>query len=394
MIKQVVIWGDDHHNALGILRMLGNRGFDVNFIINGHAKLIASASKYCTRYVEIIGLDAGLKYLLENYQDAVNKAVLLFTADRYSETANNNLDLLEPYFYVAGPSRQGVLTELDDKYTMGMLAKECGINIPETILIPQDNPYCIGCYPLILKPCTPTSKDFKTKVVDSELRYKRALKSLVSGKRYVVQKFIHKEADGLVYGCRTWDGITHLSGICVRNRWSDDGCGSFGYITPDIPDTINKQGIVDFLDKIDFRGLFSVEYAICKDASYFYEFNLRNDGTAVLFYQGGANPVLEYVNSCFEIKEDVPTTVNGKHYLINEIWDKFNVKDGVISRSQYEEDVKKATIFFYYDPDDMRPYEIQISNNKKRYLRRIISKSIVNKIRLNIKRKINDRKKK
>lgn len=392
-MKQVVIWGDDHHNALGILRMLGNSGFDVHFIINEHAKLIASASKYCTRYVEIIGLDEGLRYLLENYQDAENKAVLLFTADKYSETANNNLNLLEPYFYVAGPSKQSVLSELDDKYTMGMLAKECGINIPNTILIPHDDPHSMDDFPLILKPCTPTNKDFKTKIVKTEKAYLKAIKSLVPEKRYVVQKFIPKEADGLVYGCRTWDGVTHLSGICVRNRWSDDGCGSFGYITPDIPNTINKQGIADFLEKIDFRGIFSVEYAICKDASYFYEFNLRNDGTAVLFYQGGANPVLEYVNSCFGIKGNVQTTVNGKQYLINEIWDKFNVKDGVISKRQYEEDFKKATIFFYYDPDDMKPYEIQIANSKKRYLRRIISKSLINKIRLEIKKKINGCKK-
>ena len=392
-MKQVVIWGDDHHNALGLLRMLGNHGFDVLFIVNGKAANIATASKYCIKYIEIIGLEAGLEYLLSNYKDAVNKAVLLFTADKYSEMANNKLDLLEPYFYVAGPSEQGVLSRLDDKYVMGMLAKECGIAIPETLLLPQDNPYSISDFPLILKPCTPTSKDFKTKVVNSDAQYQRALKTLIQGKRYVVQKFIHKEADGLVYGCRTWNGITHLSGICVRNRWSDDGCGSFGYITPDIPNTINKQGIIDFLDKIDFRGLFSVEYAICEDASYFYEFNLRNDGTAVLFYQGGANPVVEYVNSCFEIKEDVPTVVKEKQYLINEIWDKFNVKDGVISKKQYEEDFKKATIFFYYDSDDMRPYEIQVSNNKKRYLRRIISKSLINKIRLDIKKRINDKKK-
>lgn len=387
-MNKVVIWGDDHHNALGILRMLGGRNFDILFIINGRAKLIASASKYCTKYVEIIGLDAGLRYLLDNYKDTENKAVLLFTADRYSETANKNLDLLEPFFFVAGPSKQGVLPELNDKYTMGMLAKECSINIPETILLPKDNPYSIGYYPLILKPCTPTNKDFKTKVVDSESRYKRALRTLIPGKRYVVQKFIHKEADGLVYGCRTWDGITHLSGICVRDRWSDDGCGSFGYITPDIPSTINRQGIIDFLDKIDFRGLFSVEYAICKDASYFYEFNLRNDGTAVLFYQGGANPVLEYVSSCFGTKEDIPTTVSGKQYLINEIWDKFNVKDGIISKSQYEEDFKKATIFFYYDPDDMRPYEIQKANSTKRYIIRILKNSYMNKLRRTINKRL------
>lgn len=391
MSRKVVIWGDDHHNALGMLRMLGNHGLEVLFIVNGKSKNIATASKYCTNYIEIIGLKAGLDYLLNNFKDEQNKAVLLFTADMYSEAANTYLDLLEPYFYVTGPMKKGSLLELDDKYYMCMLAKECGINIPETFLIPGENPLNFVNFPLILKPCTPTNKDFKTKIVKTKKDYFRVMKSLIPGKRYVAQKFIHKLADGLIYGCRTYDGKTCLSGICVRNRWSDDGCGSFGYITSDIPKTINTQGISDFLERIEFRGLFSVEFALCEDASYFYEFNLRNDGTSVLFYQGGANPVLAFVNSCFGINENVPTTVSESRVLINEIWDKFNVMDGVVSKNQWEEDFKKASIFFYYDPDDMRPFEIQQANSAKRYIRRIISKSFVNKMRLALKKKIRER---
>ena len=116
-------------------------------------------------------------------------------------------------------------------------------------------------------------KEFKTKIVKNKKQLIRVSKSLNPEKRYVIQPYIKKEADGLVYGCRTWSGRTQLAGICVRNRWGDDGCGSFGYITSDIPDGVCVEGIERFLEKIDFRGLFSVEYALTEDNAYFYEFN-------------------------------------------------------------------------------------------------------------------------
>ena len=142
---------------------------------------------------------------------------------------------------------------------MGQMASECGITIPKTILIPDQPISEMSDFPIIIKPCNPTVKDFKTKIVKNSKRLQKEEKSFPPGKRYVIQEFIKKEADGLIYGCRTWDGKLQLAGICVRNRWGDDQCGSFGYITPDIPDSVCVEGIRRFLEKIDFRGLFSVE---------------------------------------------------------------------------------------------------------------------------------------
>lgn len=388
MSRRIVIFGDDHHNALGLMRMLGDRGFDILFLVNGINNNIATASKYCKKYVVVRNVEDGLSFLYNNYKNRENKAVLLFTADRYSEAANTNLDRLNDYFYVSGPSKMGVLAEIDDKYTMGVLAAECGIKIPETHLIPGFSLETISNFPVIIKPCSPTGKDFKTKIVKDKQHLLKISRTLIRDKRYVVQSFINKEADGLVYGCRTNDGKTILAGICIRNRWGDDNCGSFGYITSDIPSFINQDGIALFLEKIDFRGLFSVEYALTKDEAYFYEFNLRNDGTSVLFYNAGANIALAYVNSCFGIADDVQTKVNGKQYLMHEILDRFNIYDGNVSKKQWLEDKKKVTIYFLYDPDDMKPYEMQKKNETKTFIHHIISRSWINQIRLKIKNRI------
>lgn len=385
-MRKVVIWGDDHHNALGLLRMLGGRGIDILFLTQDKRN-IATASKYCENYKVISNFEESINYLVQNYKDKDNKAVLLFTADKYSEAANKKMNLLKDYFYISGPSKEGVLDSIDDKYTMGLMASECGITTPQTILYPNQSINEVDDFPVIIKPCNPTNKDFKTRIVKTRKQLNKAEKSFVPGKRYVIQKYIKKEADGLIYGCRTWEGKTQLAGICVRNRWGDDECGSFGYITPDIPDSVCKKGIELFLEKIDFRGLFSVEYALTHDNAYFYEFNLRNDGTSVLFYNAGSNLALSFVNSCYGIEEEVPIKVSGKQYLMHEILDMFNIYDGNVSIKQWLEDKKKATLHFLYAPDDMKPYELQKAQTTKKFIHHIISRMWINKLRLKLKNK-------
>ena len=51
---------------------------------------------------------------------------------------------------------------LDDKFVMGKMASECGINIPMTVLGPNASVKDSKEYPII-KPCDPTGKDSKTK---------------------------------------------------------------------------------------------------------------------------------------------------------------------------------------------------------------------------------------
>ena len=386
MKRKVVIWGDDHHNALGLLRMLGNSGFDTLFLVHARKKDVATASKYCGKYVVVPSIETGLSFLMENYSDRDNKAVLIFTADKYSEAANNYLDRLKDFFFVSGPSQPGLLATIDDKYSMSMMAAECGITIPDTILFPETPISSVRSFPAIIKPCSPANKDFKTIIVKNNHQLQKLSKRLKPQKRYIIQSFIHKDADGLVYGCRTWNGETHLAGICVRNRWGDDKCGSFGYITSVIPTSISISGIESFLERIDFRGLFSVEYAITEDKAYFYEFNLRNDGTSVLFYNAGSNLALTFVNSCFGIKEAVPIKVNGKQYLMHEILDRFNIYDGNVTKRQWLEDKSKVTLHFLYDPDDMKPYEVQKAQETKLFIHHIIANTWINKVRLRIKR--------
>lgn len=52
----------------------------------------------------------------------------------------------------------------------------------------------------------------------------------------------------------------------------------------EIPPYINANLIQSFLDRVDFVGLFSVEYLVYQGKAYFIEVNWRNDGTSHLFF--------------------------------------------------------------------------------------------------------------
>ena len=65
-----------------------------------------------------------------------------------------------------------------------------------------------------------------------------------------------------------------------------------------------------------------------------------------------------------------------KKYVINELLDRINIINGVVSKEQWEKDYKQATAFYFYDENDMEPwncakkgmwYKLRISAFLKKY---------------------------
>lgn len=79
-VAKIVIWGADNYNTLGLIRSLKDDRFDVLLLINGEKHGVASASKYCKKYVVTGSVSEGVKYLIENYpvqENVLDRAVLI-----------------------------------------------------------------------------------------------------------------------------------------------------------------------------------------------------------------------------------------------------------------------------------------------------------------------------
>ena len=379
----VIVWSIDDFNTLGLMRELGQNGLNLIFLIKGKAGY-ASKSRYCTNLVEKESIQDGFEYLMKTFADEVCKPILIVSSDEIITFVDQHRHEMEAFFILPGTREQGNIEKYIDKNTMTELAEKIGILCPHSREIKWNSSLDGIKYPCLIKPSHQTEghyNEFKFKICESENELKNTLNFVRHESVFILQQYIPKEKDLLVYGGRLYDGKTIIAGAMIRDRWADSGSSSHGCITCDVPSSANVDKIVEFLEKIDYYGLFSFEYGMLGDKAYFFEVNLRNDGTSHYFFQAGANIPLAYVYSCAGVDySEISTKVKKEAWFIDEVFDIENVIKGVISKVQWSKDMEEATIFKYYDKDDQEPWKVV----KKTRIRQIVRDFVLKRYRLYI----------
>lgn len=375
--NKIIVWSIDDFNTLGLMRELGNAELDMIFLIKGHAGLAAS-SKYCKEYIETDSIEEGYSYLLKNYKDQAFKPIIILAGDDVVTYVDQHREALENHFILPLTTQKGYIEKYIDKNTMTALADEIGMLCPKSVFITKETDIKGVRYPCIIKPSHQKPghyNEFKFKICKNAKVLKRTLRFVRPDSEFILQEYVQKENDLLVYGGRMWDGKTVIAGAFVRDRLTDGGSSSHGYFIPELPCGAEASKIAEFLERIDYHGLFSVEYGLLDNKAYFFEVNLRNDGTSHYFYQAGANIPLAYVYSSAGLDySHIPTKVVGKKWYIDEIYDVENVLTGKISRKQWNREMKEAVLLKYYDKDDMAPYEYAKKGKTKQIVQDIILK--------------------
>lgn len=376
--KKVVIWGVDDYNVLGLCRQFANTEFDVFFIAYRGINGCAVSSRYCNKYVDTNTIEEGYSYLMSQCVEN-EKSVLINSNDLIAEFIDEHRQELENFFTITGTISPGSLKRYDNKFEMCQLAEELGFLVPQTMICKWDTIIDNVKFPCILKPSHQTVgkyNEFKFKICNNIKQLKRTLTFVRHDSEFLLQQYIPKEKDILIYGARMLSGDMCVAGALIRDRFCGTGESSHGLITPKIPPCVDTELIQKYLEKIGYYGLFSVEYGMLSDKAYFFEVNFRNDGTSHFFFQAGANIPLAWAYSSLGLEySNIQTVVSGDYYYMDEIYDVQNVKEGKISKEQWEKERAEATIYKYYSSDDTAPYEVmQRIKNKKLLLGRIVSK--------------------
>lgn len=375
--NKVIVWGADGFNTLGLMRELGNTEIDLIFLIKGRAGF-ASKSKYCNKFIETQTIKDGYDHLLKNYTDEETKPIIITPGDDIITFIDRHKEELEKYFIVTGTSKKGDTERYTDKNNMTALAEEIGILCPRSEPMTKGSDISNVEYPCLIKPSHEKPghyNEFKFKVCKNKRSLKRTLRCVREDSEFILQQYIPKQLDLLVYGGRMWDGKTVIAGAFIRDRWADSGSSSHGYFSKEVPKCADVSKIREFLERIDYYGPFSFEYGMLDDKAYFFEVNLRNDGTSHYFYQAGANIPLAYVYSAAGLDySNIPTEVVGTPWFIDELFDVENVILGKIKRKVWKKDMAEATVFKYYDKDDVAPYEIAKKGKNIQIIKDIILK--------------------
>lgn len=381
--NKVILWGADDFNMLGLLRELGKHGVEIFFLIKGK-KGYAAQSKYCVKCQETRTYQEGYEFLMSAFSNEPHKPLIITSGDGISVFIDQHKDELGKYFIIPGTSRKGELEKYTDKNEMTQLAVEIGILCPESKYCQWDTNIDDIKYPCLIKPSHQKPghyNEFKFKVCKNKKELKRTLKVVRHDSEFILQSCIPKEKDVLVYGARMWDGKTVLAGAFIKDRLAECGSGSHGILTPKIPQSIDTSKISEFLDRIDYHGLFSFEYGLVGNEAFFFEVNLRNDGTSHYFYQAGANLPLAYAMSCAGMDYlQISTSVKENCWYIDELFDCENVINGTLSIKQYKKDKQEATVFKYWDAEDIRPWQYM----RKRRIKKIFQDMLLKRFRVYI----------
>lgn len=135
-MNKVVVIGGDHHNTLGVIRGLGERGVFPDLILVTPSKMTyVDASKYIASQWKINCDDQIVDLLLSQYKDEREQPVIICCSDTSSGVIDDNKDKLTPNFLLPGAENQGQISSLMSKKRMAELAIKVGLNIPQTTYV-------------------------------------------------------------------------------------------------------------------------------------------------------------------------------------------------------------------------------------------------------------------
>lgn len=353
----MVIGGGNHHNALGVIRALGGRGYEVELVTHGSLKKnYVACSKYVTSHIAFTEVSEIPDYLLGRPIGNGKKEVIVSCSDYVTEQLNLHCDSLSKYYIFPGVPEQGKMVALMDKTTMISMAAERGVFAPEVWSLPADKDKVT--FPCITKAHV-SSHGGKSDIVIC--RNKKQFESFLSQNNddLFAQAYIDKLEEVQFIGCSLRGGeeviVPGMSKVLRSQPNTNTGFLEYGPIDPFYNDTVEKAKL--YIKDCQYSGLFSFEIMRGKDDKvWFLEINFRNDGNAWCVTKAGVNLPVIWVKSC--LGEDYSSEIKPakKIVMMPEFQDIKLVLQRKVSLLQWLKDWKRTDFFMEYDKNDPKPF--------------------------------------
>ena len=280
--NKVIVLGGDHHNTLGVIRSLGEKGITPFAVLSAHkSSSFVSRSRYLSRSFHVDDEEDCVRILLDHFSTEREKPVIISCSDKFASILDLNYDKLKDKFYLPNAAKQGELNRLMNKETMGVVAESCGFQtIPSWVIDAETNQIPAGIsYPCITKPLySIKGTKHSIRVCENELDLVKVIDSS-GGSEVQIQRFIDKEAEFQLFGCSINGGSTiAIPGFSKIIRSTQITNTGFLELCPISDFEMDITPVYKFLRKIKFSGLFSIELLEGKNGKkFFMEINFRND---------------------------------------------------------------------------------------------------------------------
>ena len=334
----VVVVGGVHHNALGVIRSLGEAKIPksrITAVLIGHnipRFNIISASIYIDKekVFRVESYEQALRLLVDISKDRKQR-VIVCCSDGAAEIVMNNIELLKNYYKT--PSLLINTDYMMSKDYQCEIAKQVGFNIPESSIVKVTDYHGEWTkFPCITKPIKSSlgAGKLDIHIANSQIELKQYLETIKSD--YIqIQSYIKKKLEYQLIGCSLDDGKTILipGYTDVIRQPFHTNTGYLRY-SPINNFHYNKSAVEKFLKKIGYNGLFSMEFIRSIEGDdYFLEINMRNDGNAYCVKSAGVN--LPYIWCYYQTYGRLPNVkyiIDQPIYFMPETTDlKYGIKD-------------------------------------------------------------------
>lgn len=362
-MKGLIIIGCNDYNTLGCVRCFWQKGVDFTLLlVSCEKRNVILKSKAVKDYVLVSSEEDAVQWLLEHINEA-NGTVLLPTSDKAESLIDLHSEELGKCYSFPHAKQQGDVTRMMDKNVQVEMAQQVGLNVPKTVYYKRGDPIPLDIvFPAIVKQERSTEgRKRKMLVCKDERDLKIAIEHLPETNDFLIQQYVKRDYELLLIGCRLNNGKNWIPAVFKKERWMlKGGDGSYGIISTRVPDyfiEINKVQLL--LEKMDYYGPFSIEFGVEQGKPYFYEVNMRNDGTSHYYYSLGVNvPYIYYIDRLGNLRVSDLEVRELEHSFIDEFGDMRNMFHG-LSLHRWIYDLHKAKAYKYYWEGDNRPFLAQ-----------------------------------
>ncbi len=378
LCNNVIIFGNAHHNTLGLVRSLGEKGIrpilllepcDLNFCF-------VRFSKYIEKIHYLKNVEDGLAVLRNEYWNEIEKPIILNAGDSSICLLDAHYNELKDHFHIFNAKgEQGRINFFMNKANQFPVAERCGLNLIKTWHVKNGGDTLNDItYPCLIKGNNSTTSSKGNMHICSSRE--ELEKKLQNGVDCLVQEYIEKDCELDVVGF-SWNHGEHVHLVAAVNKLRETLTRQSDYIRlEDLKEhpSLNPERMKQFVKEIGYEGIFSIELLKKRNKYYFLEMNLRNDGVCWLYTVAGINYPWMWVNYCLGnlIAEKYSALKIKKQLYLMQEDDRYNIWDGKVTLWRWILDFLRTDAYFVLNWHDIKPFMFRTYVHIRQALKKVL----------------------
>lgn len=365
-----IVIGEEHYNPLGVIRSLGMVGINPVFIAIKGKSEVASKSKYIKENIYVSDFHDAYDALKEKFIGLKEKPFVITTDDNIQSLLDEHYEELKNHLIFFHAGRDGQITKYMDKKIILELAEKHGLNVLKTIVVKNGEIPSNVEYPIITKSISPNVGGWKADVhiCGNEKELEEAFKNIKSP-QVLIQKFIEKKNEYCLDGFSINRGRKMFVPIVSTYNYTIRGYYSPYMTVYPFTDKKMEQALLNMMSEIGFEGIFSIEFLIDEDGTYYFtEVNFRNSTWSYIAAKLGMPIPSLWAEAMLsgEINENWYKPIPD-HYtaMVEPIDHGKRVEEGRVSLADWLIDFKMTDCPFYLDENDPEPFYEMVKNWKR-----------------------------